>query len=132
MDLAQFDLKEAADRGISVDILHPVTGEVLEQDGKKITIKVLGKDSGKWQQVTKRQQARNANKYRNGRVPDSETEKNLIEIIAECTVSWTNIEFNDSQLKCTKDNAAMLYEKRSWIAEQVLGAAADRGNYFLE
>lgn len=132
MDLAQFDLKEAADRGISVDILHPVTGEVLEQDGKKITIKILGKDSGKWQQVTKRHQARNANKYRNGRVPDAEVEKNIRETLAECTVSWTNIEFNESQLKCTKDNAAMLYEKRSWIAEQVLEAAADRGNYFLE
>jgi hypothetical protein len=25
----------------------------------------------------------------------------------------------------------MLYEKRSWIAEQVLEAAADRANYFL-
>ena len=131
MDLAQFDLKEAAESGISVELSHPVTGEVLEDDGKKITIKILGKDSGKWQQVTKRIEARNANKYRNGKVPAAEVEKNLREILAECTVSWTNIEFNESQLKCTKDNAAMLYEKRSWIAEQVLEAAADRGNYFL-
>lgn len=130
MDLAQFDLTEAADKGITVELIHPITEEPLEdEDGKSVSVKVLGKDSRKWQQVAKRIQARNANKYRNKEAPLAETEKNLREILAECTVSWTNIEYNESQLKCTKENALMLYEKRGWIAEQVLGAATDRANY---
>ena len=41
MDLAQFDLKEAANSGISVDLAHPITGETLEDDkGKSISIKI--------------------------------------------------------------------------------------------
>ena len=52
MDLAQFDLKEAANSGISVDLAHPITGETLEDDkGKSISIKILGRDSAKWQQA---------------------------------------------------------------------------------
>lgn len=130
MDLAQFDLQEAAEVGISVDLFHPVTKEMLEdEDGKKVSVKVLGKDSRKWQQVSKRILARNANKYRNKETPIAETEKGLREILAECTISWTNIEYNESPLKCTKENALMLYEKRGWIAEQVLEHATDRSNY---
>jgi len=132
MDLAQFDLKEAANSGITVELAHPVTGEILEDDkGKALVIKVLGKDSAKWNQTAKRIQAKNANKYRNGKVPESEVERSLREILAECTVSWSNIVYNEEVLKCSKENALMLYEKRSWIAEQVLEAAADRANYFL-
>jgi hypothetical protein len=130
MDLAQFDLKEAANSGIAVDLHHPVTGEILEtEDGKTLTIKVLGKDSTKWTQCAKRLEAKNANKYRNGKVPTAEVERSLREILAECTVSWSGIVYNEETLKCNKDNALMIYDKRSWIAEQVLEAAADRANY---
>ena len=65
MDLAQFDLKEAANVGIDVYLVHPATGETLEDDkGKNISIKILGRDSAKWQQAQKRNAAKNANKYR--------------------------------------------------------------------
>jgi hypothetical protein len=32
-------------------------------------------------------------------------------------------------LPCNTSNALMLYQKRSWIAEQVLAKASDRANY---
>ena len=132
MDLAQFDLKEAANSGISVDLAHPITGETLEDDkGKSINIKILGRDSAKWQQAQKRNAAKNANKYRNGKVPDAEVERQVRDLLAECTVSWSGIVYNEEVLKCSKENALMIYEKRSWIAEQVLEAAADRANYIF-
>jgi hypothetical protein len=132
MDLAQFDLKEAANSGISVDLAHPITGETLEDDkGKSISIKILGRDSAKWQQAQKRNAAKNANKYRNGKVPDAEVERQVRDLLAECTVSWSGIVYNEEVLKCSKENALMIYEKRSWIAEQVLEAAADRANYIF-
>lgn len=130
MDLAQFDLVEAAERGVDVEIINPMDGELLEdEDGKTVSIKVLGKDARKWQQTAKKIQARNANKYRGKDVPPSQLEKDLIEIAAECTISWSNIDFNDSKLPCNSSNALMLYQKRSWIAEQVLSKASDRANY---
>jgi hypothetical protein len=132
MDLAQFDLKEAANSGISVDLAHPITGETLEDDkGKSISIKILGRDSAKWQQAQKRNAAKNANKYRNGKVPDAEVERQVRDLLAECTVSWSGIVYNEEVLKCSKENALMIYEKRSWIAEQMLEAAADRANYIF-
>ena len=132
MDLAQFDLKEAANSGISVDLAHPITGETLEDDkGKSISIKILGRDSAKWQQAQKRNAAKNANKYRNGKVPDAEVERQVRDLLAECTVSWSGIVYNEEILKCSKENALMIYEKRSWIAEQMLEAAADRANYIF-
>jgi hypothetical protein len=132
MDLAQFDLKEAANSGISVDLAHPITGETLEDDkGKSINIKILGRDSAKWQQAQKRNAAKNANKYRNGKVPEAEVERQVRDLLAECTVSWSGIVYNEEVLKCSKENALMIYEKRSWIAEQVLEAAADRANYIF-
>jgi hypothetical protein len=130
MDLAQFDLKEAANSGITVDLTHPITGETLEDDkGKNISIKILGRDSAKWQQAQKRNAAKNANKYRNGKVPDAEVERQVRDLLAECTISWSGIVYNEEVLKCTKENALMIYEKRTWIAEQMLEAAADRANY---
>lgn len=130
MDLAQFDLKEAANVGIDVYLVHPATGETLEDDkGKNISIKILGRDSAKWQQAQKRNAAKNANKYRNGKVPDNEVERQVRELLAECTLSWSGIVYNEESLKCNKENALMIYDKRSWIAEQVLEAAADRANY---
>ena len=132
MELAQFDLKEAANSGISVDLAHPITGETLEDDkGKSISIKILGRDSAKWQQAQKRNAAKNANKYRNGKVPDAEVERQVRDLLAECTVSWSGIVYNEEVLKCSKENALMIYEKRSWIAEQMLEAAADRANYIF-
>ena len=81
MDLAQFDLVEAAERGVDVEIINPMDGELLEDDdGKTVSIKVLGKDARKWQQTAKKIQARNANKYRGKDVPPSQLEKDLIEI----------------------------------------------------
>lgn len=133
MDLANLDLQTAADVGIDIRLQHPATGEYLVDDnGDNLVITVLGKDSATWQSVAKRVNARNANRYKNKPVPNAALESALYEILSECTVKWTkNIEFEGQQLKCSKENAQMLYEKRNWIAEQLIEAAADRANYFL-
>ena len=133
MDLAKFDLKEAADKGMNVNLTHPITLEtLLDDDGKGISIKVLGKDSRKWTSTAKTLDAKNANKHRNKKVPTAELEKSILEIIAACTVSWTNVIYNEEPLKCNKENALMLYQNRGWIAEQVLEAATERANYDLK
>lgn len=134
MDLANIDLQSAAEEGIEVRLQHPATGEYLTDDnGDSLVITVLGKDSATWQSVAKRINTKNANRYKDRKVPNTALESALYEILAECTVKWSkNVEFAGEPLKCNKDNALMLYEKRNWIAEQLIEAAADRANYFLE
>ena len=134
MDLANIDLQAAADEGIEVKLQHPATGEyLLDEEGDHLTITVLGKDSTTWQNAAKRVNTRNANRYKDRKIPSTAMEAALYEILAESTVKWSkNLEFDGAALKCTKDNAAMLYEKRNWIAEQLMEAAADRSSYFLK
>ena len=130
MDLSKIDLTAAADRGITTELANPVTGEPLEDEGgKRITIKVLGRDSKKWQQYMRKMEQRNAAKYRNKPVPSSVVEDNVREALAECTVSWQNIEYNGEKLVCNKENALMMYTQRNWITEQVIEDAADRSKY---
>jgi len=133
MDLSQINLKVAAEDGIAVKLQHPVTGEYLKDEkGGSIVIKVLGKDSEKWQSVAKMNNTKNGSRYKNKPVPQSALEATLYDILAECTVSWSDsIEFDGVKLKCTKENALMIYQERNWIAEQVLEAAGDRANLFL-
>ena len=134
MDLANIDLQAAADEGIEVKLQHPASGEYLvDEEGENLTITVLGKDSTTWQNAAKRVNTRNANRYKDRKVPNAALEAALYEILAESTVKWSkNIEFDGAALKCTKENANMLYEKRNWIAEQLMEAAADRSSYFLK
>ena len=134
MDLANIDLQAAAEEGVEVKLQHPANGEYLVDDqGEHLVITVLGKDSQTWQNAAKRVNTRNANRYKDRKVPATALESALYEILAESTLKWSkNIEFDGAALKCTKENASMLYEKRNWIAEQVMEAAADRASYFLK
>jgi hypothetical protein len=133
MDLANIDLQSAADEGIEVKLQHPATGDYLtDENGDNLVITVLGKDSATWQSVAKRINTRNANRYKDRKVPSAVLESALYEILAECTTKWSdNIQYEGESLKCTRENALMLYEQRAWIAEQLIEAAADRANYFL-
>jgi len=133
MDLANIDLQAFAEQGIEVRLQHPSTGEyLLDGDDNQVTITVLGKDSELWQNTAKRVNAKNAARYKDRKIPPSALENALYEILAECTIEWSkSIEYNGEVLPCNKENALMLYEKRNWIAEQLIEEAADRSAYFL-
>ena len=134
MDLAKFDLQAAAEEGIEVKLQDPFNGEYLiDDEGEHLTIIVLGKDSQTWQNAAKRVNTRNANRYKDRKIPNAVLEAALYEILAESTLKWSkNIEFEGVALKCNKENANMLYEKRNWIAEQLMAAAGDRNNYLFK
>lgn len=129
MDLSKIDLAAAADKGITVDLTHPVSNEPLEdEDGKAVSIKVLGKDSKKFQVALRKMESRSAQNMKGQSV--REAEKRLLQALAECTISWQNIEFEGKHLACNTENALMLYKSRQWISEQVIDAVSDRGLYY--
>tara|TARA_R110000823_G_scaffold6378_3_gene24409 strand:+ start:1161 stop:1565 length:405 start_codon:yes stop_codon:yes gene_type:complete len=134
MDLSTIDLKTAAAEGIVVKLQHPATGEYIRDDaGDHVSITVLGKDSEQWQACAKRTNAKNAARYKNKTIPSAALEAALYDILADCTVCWSEkIEYEGKKLKCNAENARMLYESRNWIAEQLIEAAADRSSYFLK
>lgn len=133
MDLSseQFDLSQAAGKGIPVEILNPATSESFSEDPDEVPeITILGRDSDKWQQVATKTGRQMAGKYKKT-VPGQQIEKSLREVLARCTVSWKNIFWNGEALECNYENALMLYTERPWVAEQLLERASDRASYFL-
>lgn len=134
MDLSNgsYDLEVAAGKGIDVVLVHPTTGEILvDGEQKSLVITVLGRDSSEWQKASKQVGIKLAARYKK-KVPQEAVEASLREVLSHCTTKWSdNIEWEDEQLPCTQENALMLYEKRSWIAEQILERAVDRSSYFL-
>jgi len=134
MDLAKFDLQAAAEEGIEVKLQDPFDGEYLVVDeGEHLTIVVLGKDSQTWQNAAKRVNTRNANRYKDRKIPNAVLEAALYEILAESKLKWSkNIELEDVALKCNKEHANIRNEQPNWVAEQLMAAAGERNNYLLK
>ena len=134
IDLSSLDTVTGANAGFDVELFHPGTREDLG-----ITIHVLGRDSDKYQEVSRRQQKRRTAKlskggFRPGNVGGSispeELESGSIELLAECTTGWSsNMALDGEPLAFTVENAKTVYKRFPWIREQVDEAIDNRANF---
>lgn len=132
MDLAEIDLESKAAEGVEVKLVHPGTGKVLDTGDGPVIITIVGRDSDKWNKASKKVSTELSKSYR-GKIPREEVEASLRKVLAICTVSWTdNVEYQGEPLECTYENCLKLYSERKWIGEQLLEAAGDRSQLFLE
>jgi hypothetical protein len=133
-DLAALDTVQGSNEGFEVSIYNPATTENLG-----LFITVLGKDSDEFQRVSRAQQKKRMEKmskggFRNTNVPVESIEADGIQLLAAVTKSWRQgekqtITLDGRELDCSKDNAAMIYERFPWIREQVDVAIGDRANF---
>jgi hypothetical protein len=127
MDLSTLDVKSAAERGADLHLEHPTTGEPLKtEDGKNITIRLLGNDSREFRAGLSEIAEKNVGKKRTS---FASAEANGIELLARVTVGWQNVTYKGEALKCTPENVRTLYTEISWIKEQVDAFVADRSNF---
>jgi hypothetical protein len=134
IDLAALDTVQGSNEGFEVSIYNPATTENLG-----LFITVLGKDSDEFQRVSRAQQKKRMEKmskggFRNTNVPVESSEADGIQLLAAVTKSWRQgekqtITLDGRELDCSKDNAAMIYERFPWIREQVDVAIGDRANF---
>jgi hypothetical protein len=59
-----------------------------------------------------------------------ETDEQVIEIIARCTVGWKGLEKDGKEYRFTEDNAKALYRAYPEIAERAMTFIVSRGNFF--
>lgn len=144
MDLAKLDSVSAANAGFEVQLYHPGTKEDLS-----IFIKVLGKDSDAHEKQFQLQQGRRIDKLAKGgfrtrgaSVSPQAVERDALELLATCTVSWRTAEadkddpkvehvkpvllLDGEEVPCTRENAVRIYKAYPWIREQVDDAVNDR------
>jgi hypothetical protein len=134
MDLSNINLEKNAEQGADMELVHPVTGDVMIQDnGKPITIKVLGTDSKAYrngQREYQRKRIAKMAKSRNKSVDYTVSDEDAAILLAECTAGWDGIIVDGKKLEFSKDAAEELYLKFNWIREQVDGFIGDRANFF--
>lgn len=120
MDLNQLDVKAGADAGAVLELLHPVTGEVLKDDsGVPFSLTLIGMDSAQYRKKVKLLSASKRGKSR-------DSEKDGVDLLVSATTAC-NLVLDGEKVKLSA--MADIYERYPWIAEQAIAFMADRGNF---
>lgn len=120
LNLKKVDVVSAANKGATVDIVDPVTGDVT---GAKIT--VVGSDSDLYRKAQRKILNKRLNEKK-GKTRAEELEAESLELLAQCTTGWEGIEDDGTPLTFSIDAARKLYKEFPFIKEQIDAAIADR------
>lgn len=123
MDLKRFDVASAANAGAELHLKHPATGEPLNDGGKPVTLRLMGRDA-----PAVREAARAAD--RAVTAGEIDADERLTRVLVAATVGWSGIEV-DGETKFSPDGARKLYTmpETDWVLEQVTPFFLNRANY---
>lgn len=134
-DLAQVDTKTLSEAGVDMPVRNIKGEPLIARNGKPITIKLLGPDSNKYRALTRAQVRKRLTQMADGKPTLSdaefdETERDLLDVLVACTLSWDNVLDTDGKLIAHSDDAALnLYLNYPVIREQVDGFLSSRANF---
>lgn len=139
-NILSIDPQKAASEGAWLELLHPVTGEVLKRNDKPIRICLKGADSDEYRRSVALQQAKLSKrrgidlaKASADEVMDilSKGEENSVSSLVAVTVAFDNLSVSDdgADFPFTPENATFLYSKRPWVREQVMEFVFSRANF---
>lgn len=129
MDFSQFDSRAAGDKPRDLHLRHPVTGELLFDDGKPCIAEILGAESPRVQSSLK---ALARAKVKGEAL---ETSDDLVALAAPLIVGFKNV--MRGKVPATADDAAWFLglqipngqDGQASFVEQVSQFATDRGNF---
>ena len=132
MDLAKLDLTDHANNGAVMDVLHPISGELLkDSDNNNVTITLLGSDSTQMRNaMSNRAKQQLASKKPNQITTIDEAEQASAELLASVVVSWSGLEENGQPIECINRNVVATLKKYSWLRLQIDQFVSDRSNFF--
>lgn len=122
-DLANLDTTAAANGGMEMQLVHPVSNEPLDA-----FITLAGADS----EIYRKTQHKIADERikKRGRAPDSETlALDVTRLIAACTLGWRGITVDGEDRECNAGNAVNLYNRFLWMREQAANFIEDRRHF---
>lgn len=127
-EITTLQLKDTTD----LYLLHPVTGEELEDDkGNKVIITLYGTSSKEYRNAITALQNRAASRKNKPFKPE-QAKLEIIELLTECTAKISGLAIHGKEPE-TKDDYRAMYsdDSLSWIKDQVDAAIGDQSN-FLE
>lgn len=126
MNLKKFNSKKI-NEGSDLIVRDPVSSEKTD-----IVITLLSADSdiyrSRLNKMSDRMQ-RTLHKRKGRQLSSAELRGESIELYADCTAGWKNIELEKAPFEHNKENAVKLYTDYPWIFEQVEEFVEDRANF---
>lgn len=140
MSLASLNTAAAANEGRVLTLVHPEDRTPLNgQNGKPITITLLGQDSDAFIKAENAARNRSVESLREAaKFSAAAADLQACEMLARCTVNWSGIpkawldgSEDESPVKHTDENAVALYSNPgvSWLRAQVDKFVANRANF---
>lgn len=125
LNLSEFDLQAEAERGATMHVLHPKTGERTSA-----TCQVVGVEAKAYRDRLRA--IRNEAMKNPDREPADEDGALLLgrarQAVAALT-GWTDIGDGGETVEFNDESAIRVMTKFPWLADQVLGFASNRGNF---
>ncbi len=124
MDLCNFDSTTNANKGIPLELVHPVT-----KAKSGITLSLLGADSRAYRTVREELNQRNRAQGKSI-LSTEESHENTAEVLARCTLGWTGLEAAGKEVPFSQEKAKEIYLNYPEIADQVAAFIFTRTNFF--
>lgn len=129
LDLKTLDVQAAAEAGVEVSLVHPVTGEPLG-----ISIRLRGADAPSYRAVLLEQRRRRIEQLAKSgadRVDPAQLDEESIELLAAATLGWSEgFALEGAPFDYSSANAVTLYRRFPWAREQAAAAISNRA-FFL-
>lgn len=125
--MALLDLKPTNDA--VMEVLHPLTGEVMACDkGKPYTLTLIGADSDKYQAMLKRGLEKSYAK-KGKKVDLDDASRRGIEMLAKC-VTDCRVEIEAGKfVENSFEELVKVFTEYKWLKEQAEAFIADRANF---
>lgn len=139
MDLNSLDIVKEAAKGATLELHHPVTGDVLTYtaaDGTKkpMTLVLIGKDSEDFRhrqrQLIDKRVKRQMRNRGNSSPSTEDMEREGMSLLATAVCGGT-VFLDGAEIPVTSDNAADLFTRFPWMREQADAFVEDRANFLL-
>ena len=132
IDLMSLDTIKASNEGAEVELLHPVSKKPLGQ-----FIKILGPESDALREIINDRSNDNIKKQLNlvraGKDRDfksaEEVEEEGLQLLAQCTVGFRNLNFGGKQAVFSTKVAYDIYKSLPWVKAQINAAMYDISNF---
>lgn len=126
MDIANLKFNEAP--AARMQLLHPVEGTVLVQDGEEMYIEVYGADSDVYRKAMRQYGNKQLNTRGKQKKTIEELEQVSTSLLAQITCGW-KVFIDGEWLEFSPAAVKALYTDYSWIKEQVDEFVNDRANF---
>lgn len=124
MELSCFDSQTKAEKGVELEITHPVT-----RAGTGVFLTLLGADSRVYQAARDEQASRNRARGK-ATLNTDETKDQTAELLAKCTIAWRGLTAGGKEYVHSFENAKKVHLEYPYIAEQAATFIFTRENFF--